>query len=304
MSPPRSIQFAPTLLGLGAVALWSLLATLTLLAGNIPPFQMTAMTFALGTAVGLGYMYVTRQPLAGLKAVPFGAHALGVYGLLGFHTCYFFALQNAPPLDVSLIMYLWPLMIVLFTGLLPGGQQGDGLRWWHVAGALLGFGGTALLLLARRDSPADAATTLATSTPGVIMAFAAAFIWSSYSVASRLYAGVPSSAVVVACGATTLGATLLHSWLEQTVAPVGFTAWFAVLALGLGPVGIAFYVWDEGVKRGDIRLLGVASYATPLISTAVLAALGLGSADGVLWISAALIAGGALLASADKFRQG
>ena len=45
--------------------------------------------------------------------------------------------------------------------------------------------------------------------------------------------------------------------------------WGAVLALGIGPVGAAFYVWDYGVKRGDIRVLGAASYAAPVLSTLV-----------------------------------
>ena len=39
-------------------------------------------------------------------------------------------------------------------------------------------------------------------------------------------------------------------------------------ALGLGPVGAAFFLWDIGMKKGDLRFLGVASYATPMISTA------------------------------------
>lgn len=289
-----------TFLGFGAVLLWALLATITLYAGKIPPFQLTAMTFAIGTLVGLAYMRVKKEPLAALRTVPFGAHALGVYGLLGFHTCYFFALQNAPPLEVSLIMYLWPLLIVLFTGLLPA-RDGGGLRWWHVLGGTIGFAGTALILLG--GSGADSGLVgprFAGAGFGIAMAFAAAFIWSSYSVASRLYAGVPSSAVVVACAATAVGAGLLHILLEPTVAPAGLNAWAAVLALGLGPVGIAFYIWDEGVKRGDIRLLGVASYATPLISTILLAALGLGATSSTLWIAAIMIAGGAVLASADK----
>ena len=34
--------------------------------------------------------------------------------------------------------------------------------------------------------------------------------------------------------------------------------------------GAAFYTWDIGMKRGDIRVLGAASYATPLFSTAFL----------------------------------
>jgi hypothetical protein len=34
----------------------------------------------------------------------------------------------------------------------------------------------------------------------------------------------------------------------------------------------AFYLWDIGVKRGDIRLLGVGSYAAPVLSTLILVA--------------------------------
>src|SRR3546814_2284467 len=39
----------------------------------------------------------------------------------------------------------------------------------------------------------------------------------------------------------------------------------AVLALGLGPVGAAFFAWDRGVKRGSIQALGAFSYMAPLI---------------------------------------
>ena len=46
------------------------------------------------------------------------------------------------------------------------------------------------------------------------------------------------------------------------------------LGLGVGPVGLAFYVWDFVVKRGDIRLLGVAAYAAPVLSTLILVAAG------------------------------
>jgi len=38
-----------------------------------------------------------------------------------------------------------------------------------------------------------------------------------------------------------------------------------VVALGLGPVGLAFFTWDVGMKRGDIQMLGTLSYAAPLL---------------------------------------
>ena len=301
MSPSISRS---TALGLAAVLLWALLAALTVYAGPIPPFQLTAMTFAVGTLVGFSYLRASGQSLAGLGDVPLGAYGLGVYGLLGFHVCYFFALQNAPPLEVSLIVYLWPLLIVLFSGLLPNGP-GGGLRWWHLAGAALGFGGAAMLLWADPGrgliSGSGHAPNFLHFSYGLGMAVAASLIWSSYSVASRLFTTVPSSAVIVSCAVTMIGAALLHLATETTVWPSGVVAWLAVLALGLGPVGIAFYIWDEAMKHGDIRLLGVASYATPLLSTLILAGLGLGNTSRSLWVAALLITGGALLASIDKF---
>ena len=39
--------------GFGAIALWGALATLSVLAGPVPPFQMVAMTFTLGAAIGI-----------------------------------------------------------------------------------------------------------------------------------------------------------------------------------------------------------------------------------------------------------
>jgi hypothetical protein len=35
-----------------------------------------------------------------------------------------------------------------------------------------------------------------------------------------------------------------------------------------------FYVWDYGVKNGDIRQLGVAAYAAPVLSTLILVEAG------------------------------
>jgi len=276
--------------GLAAVLLWGALAALTAYAGPVPPFQLAAMTFAIGTCVGLVYAAVTGQSLRVLLTVPLGSWALGLYGLLAFHACYFFALQTAPPLEASLIVYLWPLLIVLFSGLLPKRLGGAQLTSLHVAGALAGFAGTIIVLLSAAGRP-----DFSGGASGYALAFAAAFIWASYSVASRLFAAVPSTAVIGSCALTMVGAAVLHLLLEKTVWPSSPLAWLAVLGLGLGPVGLAFYLWDVGMKHGDIRLLGVVSYATPLVSTLLLTLLGIGRAGPWLWVAAVLVAFGAAI---------
>ncbi|HET6839769.1 MAG TPA: DMT family transporter, partial [Bradyrhizobium sp.] len=210
-------------------------------------------------------------------------------GLFGYHALYFLALRFAPPAEAGLLNYLWPLLIVLFSSLLPG----ERLASHHVVGAMLGLFGTVLLFSGN-------GTGFATGqVPGLLAAFVAAFVWAAYSVMSRRLQAVPTDTVAGFCLATALLATLVHGLVEVTVWPDTLAQWLAVIALGVGPVGAAFYAWDIGMKRGDIRVLGAASYATPLLSTAFLILAGFAKPSANIAIAAVLIAGGGLLAARD-----
>ena len=79
--------------------------------------------------------------------------------------------------------------------------------------------------------------------------------------------------------------------------PQGAGQWLAVLGLGLMPVGAAFYAWDHGVKRGNIQVLGAASYAAPLLSTLVLIATGFAEPSLSILAACLLITAGAVLAA-------
>ena len=284
-----------TLVGLGAVALWSSLAALTVLAGAVPPFQLTSMAFAVGTVVGLAYAWFSGQSLGALRYVPLGAWVLGLYGLLGYHVCYFAAMQRAPVLEASLINYLWPLLIVVFAALLPAALRDRPLTGQHVIGALAGFAGCALVLV-----QGHSATATSSGWTGHLLAAAAALIWSSYSVASRLFRDVPSTAVIGFCAGTAVGAGAIHCFTETWVWPVSLAQWLAIAAMGLGPLGLAFYLWDEGMKHGDILRIGVASYAAPLLSTLFVTALGLGSLTPAIGVAAVLITAGAVIAGREQ----
>jgi drug/metabolite transporter (DMT)-like permease len=277
-----------TLIGFSAILMWSLLAVLTVLTGHVPPFQLLAMTFAVGGVFGVAR--VAQQGALGALRQPLQVWALGVGGLFGYHALYFTALRLAPPAEAGLLNYFWPLLIVLFSGLLPG----ERLPLKSVAGGLLGFAGTIVLFLGK-------GLTLALDhTAGYAAAVCAAFVWAGYSVLSRRLANVPTATVAGFCIATAVLAALAHMLTETTVWPQDVTQWLAVVLLGVGPVGIAFYVWDIGVKRGDIRLLGVASYAAPILSTAFLVLAGFAEARASLALSALLISGGGLIAASGR----
>jgi drug/metabolite transporter (DMT)-like permease len=280
-----------TLIGLTAILMWSLLAVLTVATGKIPAFQLAAMTFAIGALVG-SLTWIGRSDAVSALWQPLLAWIVGVGGLFGYHALYFLALRFAPPAEAGLLNYLWPLLIVLFSALLPG----ERLAPHHIIGAVLGLIGT-VLLFAGNSSGGFAPGQV----PGLIAAFVAAFVWASYSVMSRKLKSVPTDAVAGFCLATALLAAAVHGAIEVTVWPDTTTQWLAIIALGVGPVGSAFYAWDVGMKRGDIRVLGAASYATPLLSTAFLILAGFAKPSAGIAIAAVLIAGGGLIAAKDMF---
>ncbi|MEI5682389.1 MULTISPECIES: aromatic amino acid exporter YddG [unclassified Mesorhizobium] len=276
-----------TLIGFSAVAMWALLALLTDASGQVPPFLLSAITFSIGTAVGLVARLFMTAPAQPVK-IPPQVWVIGIAGLFGYHFFYFTALRNAPAVEASLIAYLWPLLIVLGSALMPG----EKLRWNHIAGALLGLAGTVLIVTKGGALDFDSRYAF-----GYAMAAVCAFLWSGYSLLSRRFPAVPTSIVTWFCAATAILSFACHLVLEETVLPATTGQWLAVVGLGLMPVGAAFYAWDHGVKRGNIQVLGAASYAAPLLSTLVLIVAGFAQPSLNIIAACALITGGAVLAA-------
>ena len=280
-----------TLIGAGAIALWASAAALTAMAGETPPFLLLAASFAVATLAGFGFIALRGKPLAAAFSRSGRAWAVGVYGLFGFHAAYYVALTSAPVATANLINYLWPLLLVVFTGL---GRQRR--RIAPLAGAALGFAGVGSLAFAGGLATLNPAEAL-----GYGAALVSAFVWASYSALSARLAHEPTETLTGYCLATALLALPVHFAVEPPHAFALDGELAAVLALGLGPMGAAFFLWDHGLKRGDAALLGALSYAAPVASTALLVAFGLAPLSPLLALAAALVTLGAVVAARAKW---
>ena len=277
-----------TVIGLIAIGLWSALALSTVAAAGIPPFELLALSFGVAFVSGMLVLSIRgRRALARLRQPP-GAWLLAFVSIFFYHALYFFALAAVPPAHASLIAYLWPLLIVLLSAFVPGG---DRLQPRHLAGAALGFAGAALIFMARQGGPTQPAHMA-----GYLAALGCAVIWSGYSVANRRYAQVPSEMLIGVCGAVALAGGAAHMAFERSVAPDP-AQWLAILFLGIGPTGLAFLAWDHATKHGNVPLLGALSYFAPLLSILLLVLAGQAQASVFLGASVALIVAGAMLAS-------
>ena len=300
-APAHPERVRATLIGLIAVLLWATLALFTTATGQVPPFQLLSLTFGIAFAVSLlRWIWLARRGRAQFRRIfhqPWTVWLLGIVGLFGYHALYFTALDHAPPVEASLICFLWPLLIVLMSALLPG----ERLHWTHLLGGAIGLAGAVMLVLQKADGAVSFDAQYIT---GYLAALGCAFTWSTYSVMSRRFGQAPTDLVGAFCGATALLGIVAHALAgEPTIWPADHWEWAAVVALGLGPVGLAFFVWDYGVKRGDIKALGACSYASPLLSTILLILAGKAEATATVILACLLIIGGAVIASRDLWMR-
>jgi drug/metabolite transporter (DMT)-like permease len=273
---------AANLCALGAIALWAGLASLGLALRHVPPFLLTGIALVIGS--------LPAWPLWRQWKVPAATLALGVYGLFGFHFLLFLALRVAPPVEANLVNYLWPLFIVVLAPVFLPGLR---LRAAHVVGAMLGFAGAAIAILGARTGGA------ATWSWGYLPALGSAFIWASYSLMTKRVRPFPTAAIGLFGLVSGLLSLACHALLEPATTLNG-TDWMLLAAVGLGPLGAAFFLWDRALKGGDARHIGVLSYLTPLASTALLLLV---TGRGLSWsigAAAALIVGGAVLGTRSR----
>jgi drug/metabolite transporter (DMT)-like permease len=275
------------LLALAAIALWASLAVLGLSLKHIPPFLLTGIALLIGS--------IPAWPFFRQWKVSPGALVLGIYGLFGFHFLLFIALRHAPPVEANLVNYLWPLGIVVMAPLfLPGIK----LSTTHLIAACAGFIGACIAIVGdsvmKNGLQGFASAGFAW---GYIPAAGSAFIWASYSLMSKRLAstgrGFPTAAIGLFGLVSGVLSLLCHVLMEPTVA-LSSQDWALITAMGLGPLGAAFFLWDAALKKGDARQIGILSYITPLASTMLLIVVTGRPLTWSIGLATALIIGAAL----------
>ncbi|MDW6022340.1 DMT family transporter [Mesorhizobium sp. BAC0120] len=289
-----SNKLLASVLGAIGVVLWATETTLITFTTALPPLQTVALAFMFAACLTPFVCWTTgTHPLAAFRQ-PVLVWVVTVTALVGYHACIYYATQKAPPMAAALLQGTTPLMIVLGSALLPG----ERLRWWHVAGALVGLCGVLLLV----EQGGEAARSDGHAVFYLSLIGVAAALWGLYSLLSRSFADVPSSVMGTFYAASAILAGLAHLLLEQWVQPSA-QEWLAIALLGMLPMGLAIFLWDYGMKKGDIQALGAFSYVEPFIG-ALLVALLAGAALqlSLLW-SGCLVVGGAVLAGRSLWEK-
>ncbi len=273
------------LAALGAIVLWSSLASLASLIPNVPVFLKTGVGLLIGSVIALPLARFQIKQLAVKPKILL----LGVYGLFGYHAALFVALSTSPSVQANLVNYLWPLLIVLLAPLFSKKVK---LNLRVVIGGLMGFIGASLAILSGSSSDGLFYS-------GYLFAFMAAVIWSTYSLATNRIGSFPTPAVGLFALVSGILSIAMHFVFETQVSLTSFD-WMILVLLGLGPLGAAFYLWDYAIKRSNPQEIGLLSFLTPLLSTGFLLVITGQALSWLLAIAAGLIVGGSLIGRARQ----
>ncbi len=270
--------------GLGALAIlsWGTLGALGALSVSLPPYLVLTVCFAIAAVMGVIICLVTgRRPVRLLD------RRIGLFaGLLAaYHLAYLEAFHHAAPIPVSLINYLWPACLIILGNLffrLHSGAAG-------YIGAALGFGGV-LILIGKDGFALQTSDAL-----GYGLALLGAVLWALFSNLRRHDQSDTIPTMTTIC----FGASLICGvwWMatgaslqDLDVVDIG-----VMLALGMGPAGGAFFLWDLGMRRGHVALLGVLGYSAPVFSTLLMLSLGMGEPGWEVFAAIALITSGGVV---------
>lgn len=299
------ISARATSIGLMAIALWSLMTGLVrIVADSFGPTLGSALIYTCGVVL----LFTFHRP-SPLRSYP--RRYLLVGGLLfvfyesAISLSIGLASTASASVEVSLVNYLWPTMMVLLAALCGPVARGTAqnrapnrlrsvLRILPgavvaTAGVMLAVGGNSGL-----DWSLAVGHVMADPLP-YLMAFAGALAWSVYAVFTPAMAkGKDGTSVFFPMVAVVLW--IIHfasgeGW-PQAVPPA--FAWLAVLFAAAAIAG-GYACWGHGILHGSMTTLAMASYATPVLSTAASALL-LGLALSFpFWCGALLVAVGSII---------
>ncbi|MBT3376290.1 MAG: EamA family transporter [Lentisphaerae bacterium] len=282
------------LLGIGSTLIWCWSGVCFRMGADLMGSAMVYLTFMSGggalTAVAL--QYARRQPLANMYRLPVRVIVAGFFGVALYTVMLATAFGIVSVSDIgqiNLLNYLWPVWMVVLGILLLGGRPNVVMA---VAGILTGLVGVAVSrgfdLLAHPPS----------SLVPHALALAGGFFWALYVVLLRRWK-IPDEKGGTAfhfatCSAMAGGiAAYMGHW--SSMPPWSGAMVFWVVVGAVGPVGIAYSMYEISVKNGPVLIIASLAYFIPIGSSALIGLFFKETMNGGLIMGAVLIAIGAWL---------
>lgn len=274
-----------------AVMLWSVSALFYCWLKPVHGLQVASLSLVIG---GLFCFLIEPRPSSLRAFVPRGVTEWSAILLLfATQVCYIYAFRSAPPGQVDLINYLWPMLLVVSQSLLLQ----DPIRGKQVGGLVLGFVGPVIVVGGEVLRSGYNPSYLG----GYACALASALCWTGYCCLVRQMGGGPTRVartthhIVIAGLLSVILQSCIAGWHRMTL-----FQWAILIALSLAVFGLSYPLWHRGLRYGYYPVVGGMAYAIPLLSIATLIIGGQAELTWTLLIAPFFVVGGCWLLGAGR----
>lgn len=235
-----------------------------------------------------------RRSRTGIRRFPGRYLIAGSVLFVSYEICLALSLGYAATrhqaIEVGMVNYLWPSLTILFAILFNGQKT----NWLIVPGLLIALTGVCWVLGGENGlNPGEIISNVATSPLSYLLAFLGAFIWATYCTVTNKYArGFNGITVFVLLTAVALW---LHYFLTPQPAMIFSLPVIAKLFTAALTLGFAYAAWNVGILHGNVTIMAVGSYFTPVMSSALAALLLSSPLSFSFWQGAVMVCVGSLL---------
>jgi drug/metabolite transporter (DMT)-like permease len=242
-------------LGCLALVFWSSMPLLTTFVNGIPTFEILMIAYLISFLLTAIKLNVTNEWIK-IKQ-PLTIWTIGVLCIFGNESLFISAIKQGPAEQMTLIFYLWPSLVFIVSYSLFK----EKLSERYVLACIIGFIGVYLALTNDYHFHLEKKYIY-----GYELAISSAMLWSIYTIALRYYENLPYELTGVFFGFGAVFSAFIHFSVEKTILP-NLTQLLTIVIMGLTTQGLAYILWDRGVKKGNYNLLYLLSYLNPLISS-------------------------------------
>lgn len=259
-APAPTLVRKATLIGLVAIMLWAThMGLFRGISEVYGPYGGAALVFSVSAVLSivfLGFQIKKYTPMylwvcGGL----FAAYEICLSLALGL------AQSREQSLELGMINYLWPSMTILYAVL----TRRERASWLIAPAMLMCIAGIYMVMMGDKLSSIGALWQNMQDNPvAYSVAFGAAVLWATYSIMSREY-GQGQNAIHLFFVMTASIFWMQHALTDEPALSFDLMASLQVLCLGV-VCAVAYACWNYGVQRGNLTLLAMASYFSPILA--------------------------------------
>jgi drug/metabolite transporter (DMT)-like permease len=288
MSAFKSAGIA-TMIGLIAPCLWG--ASVSLVRGIAENFGMAQGQCLLYVVATLCLVFLVGMPK--FRKMPWKYKILGIGTANTCSICFclslYFSDGGTQTMEVGMVNYLWPMLTIVFA-ILFNGQKA---RWWIAPGAFLSLIGIFWILSGGQFVLDDFLMRLSHNPLSYALALGAAITSAAYCSMTRAWSrGENCSTVIFLLDMILFGA--MWSMGVGGDPEVTMKGIFSVIFGGIA-MGCAYAAWTHGMIYGNMTVLAIASYFTPVLSC-VFASFWIGAElNQAFWEGVSMVVAGSLV---------